>query len=467
MQKLLFKLGTMAALSFSMLQACGDDETFESSKCIPDQTVVCGCPSGLASKGKTYCVANDATQYVDCECDPSASSVTTVVASSSSTGGVQCLPEETNCKGQCVDLLVDDANCGACAKVCPTGTACNSGVCDCLKAAESYCDGGCVDIFTSQQHCGGCDHDCLGGECVSGFCQLTKLAENQDEPYGLAIDATYLYWSSSGVTDSIFRQKLEAGSTAELVANNQKRPREVAAANGGPFFGVVWANNGLADIGAGIQGSTDMATTAPLATSTKDGLHALAVFGTKVFWLNRDEGELWSADLTATGDPSMNGTKLAALLGTPWDVVADKSHVYFTTYSTGEVKRVPAGGGAQAIIAKGLGNPTGIALDANYVYYAEENKGTISRVVKDGSAEPVVLATGQANPANLAVDDKFVYFTNYGMSDTDGSVAKMPRSGGEVVVLAAAQNKPLQIVVDDTFVYWTTFGGKTIMKTPK
>lgn len=462
MQKLLFGFGAFAALAFVGLQACSDDPA-PAAGCVPNQPTVCDC-NGEPATGVTKCIAGDPVTYVDCDCDPSAASSS---ASSSGTGGSgpNCADGESVCSKSCVDLQVDDANCGKCGNVCPKGTACKDGACDCLMAVEAYCGDKCVDIFTSADHCGGCDHSCQGGSCVGGLCASAKLVDNQEEPYGLAVDDTYVYWTTSGVADSVYRKKLADASAPELLANNQKRPRELALATDADFKGVVWANNGLADIGAAIVGAKAPGMPTTLATSMKDGVFAIAVVGKNVFWLNRDEGDLWSAVLTATLDTT--NKKLASLLGQPWDLAADSAFVYVTTYTTGEVRRIPAGGGTPKVLAKGLGNPTGIAIDAKYAYFAAENTGEISRVLVDGSAAATVLATGQLKPAHLTIDDKYVYWTNYGTSDTDGSVAKVPLAGGDVIVLAAAQNKPLQIAVDATHVYWTTIGGKTIMKAPK
>ena len=44
---------------------------------------------------------------------------------------IVCKTGLTDCAGVCKNLLIDAANCGACAKKCPTNAVCTSGVCTC------------------------------------------------------------------------------------------------------------------------------------------------------------------------------------------------------------------------------------------------------------------------------------------------------------------------------------------------
>ncbi len=65
----------------------------------------------------------------------------------------------------------------------------------------------------------------------------------------------------------------------------------------------------------------------------------------------------------------------------------------------------------------------------------------------------MTLAAGQPNPHALAVDASFAYWTNFVVKE--GSVVKVPLSGGEPVTLAAHESAPAGVAVDATNVYWT------------
>lgn len=67
------------------------------------------------------------------------------------------------------------------------------------------------------------------------------------------------------------------------------------------------------------------------------------------------------------------------------------------------------------------------------------------------STSTVTLASGQGEPNGIAVDATTVYWT----STVDGTVMKIPKSGGTPMMVALGQISPIAIAVDATNVYWT------------
>lgn len=89
-------------------------------------------------------------------------------------GSERCLPQQAFCRGECVDVLSDDDNCGACGVACPMGQRCNAGVC--CDASRTVCGDRCVDTFSDREHCGVCDFSCdAGSSCVIGVCTPDDL----------------------------------------------------------------------------------------------------------------------------------------------------------------------------------------------------------------------------------------------------------------------------------------------------
>ncbi len=91
-----------------------------------------------------------------------------------------CGFNETYCGGTgrlaCVDISRDSDNCGGCGLVCPRGTTCNRGVCQCAVGA-AYCPNSpgfekCVDVSRDSDNCGGCGLACpRGTTCNGGLCE--------------------------------------------------------------------------------------------------------------------------------------------------------------------------------------------------------------------------------------------------------------------------------------------------------
>ena len=73
-----------------------------------------------------------------------------------------CQPGLTPCGGQCVNPMVDSANCGACNQPCAPGLVCNAGQCAATCQAPTASCGGnaCIDFDHDPDNCGGCGQMC-------------------------------------------------------------------------------------------------------------------------------------------------------------------------------------------------------------------------------------------------------------------------------------------------------------------
>lgn len=85
-----------------------------------------------------------------------------------------CPAWSTSCSGNCVDLAVDPANCGACGLSCGDGFLCSEGKCS-ATCSLTLCPGNlCVDTKNNPARCGSCDKPCAAGEtCKEGVCTST------------------------------------------------------------------------------------------------------------------------------------------------------------------------------------------------------------------------------------------------------------------------------------------------------
>jgi hypothetical protein len=82
-----------------------------------------------------------------------------------STCGLACFGGTTKCGNKCVDTAIDPNNCGGCGTIC-NGT-CFNGMC--CSGNQVYCNGACRDLKTDKNNCGGCGNVC-GGPCNGGQC---------------------------------------------------------------------------------------------------------------------------------------------------------------------------------------------------------------------------------------------------------------------------------------------------------
>ena len=105
-------------------------------------------------------------------------------------------------------------------------------------ASSGGAGGTCGNTSSDPHNCGFCGHDCLGGACSAGTCMPVTLASNPFGSWGIAVDATAVYWTNVSTGGSVMKVGLSGGTPVTLA--NQDSPNAIAVdANA-----VYWANNG-------------------------------------------------------------------------------------------------------------------------------------------------------------------------------------------------------------------------------
>jgi hypothetical protein len=105
----------------------------------------------------------------------------TCAVSACTTGFANC---NNNAADGCeVNTTNDNANCGACGRVCAAGTACSRGVCSSVCATGlTFCGGRCVDLQSDRANCGACGRACATSPfpltCNRGACSFPPPAND-------------------------------------------------------------------------------------------------------------------------------------------------------------------------------------------------------------------------------------------------------------------------------------------------
>jgi hypothetical protein len=331
---------------------------------------------------------------------------------------LECEAGFASCDGDdangCEQELTVPDNCGACGRDC-LGGDCVDGACTPVLLAEGLISpsafrvvGSDAYVATNQYICG--DLDCLSGSwrrqlkrapLEPGALEIVVATPNQVRQIEADAAGT-LYW-----IEPTRLVRFELGSTAPVVVGSGIDPTalQLDATNA-----YLVSNSRLYSIPLDSTGGTPILLASPnardyvlvLAANAlyfwSDAIGKLPLDGSppeslgllkqNYRWLAADDRNLYYAidnSLSAVSSIPLSGgtpVELVPAERRPQALVTDGAHVYYWLRDTGELKRVPVGGGATSLIVR---QPTGDALIQvldELVVWLHRSQGKLYKIAK-------------------------------------------------------------------------------------
>jgi hypothetical protein len=268
------------------------------------------------------------------------------------------------------------------------------------------------------------------------------LAYGQNPTGVIALDGTYVYWTSA--LDGTVMKAATAGGGPAILASGQYSPDGIVVDSVNAYW-IAAGNLWRVTTGGGTGQMLDTGQVSPAALVLTYP-HLFIAF----------------IDSSVAEEPSGGGalTPIAPAGSSPLygagHFAADGTNVYESDGRT--IWKTPISGGMRVTLATGQNGIGRLAVDAANIYWTATNDGTVMKAPIDSSGPPVTLAVLQNYPTGIAVDATSVYWTNHvgAASCAAGAVMKVAIGGGAPIALATNQPSADGIAVDAANVYWTT-----------
>lgn len=287
-----------------------------------------------------------------------------------------------------------------------------------------------ADVLTDTHNCGSCGHDCLGGSCASGVCQLVTVVTLEEEFVdSLVVDDSKIFWSGFG---GIGAANKDGSGALKIVAGS-------------------YPSKGMAVDGQHVYWTMHSESIEETSRVDKQGASAAELIGPAGYRIAVDDTHVYGVWYGVWKAPKSGGetTYLVDNLGVQ-GIAVDESHVYFSHWSFDDIDgvyKLPKSGGSPQKIGSSLEN-TDVAVFGDKVFWGSHADSAIYAVSKSGGDQAVIATADQ--PFGITVDATGVYWFE---SDL-GNVWVLPAGWTTPLLLASGEEHPRDLAIDDEAVYW-------------
>lgn len=206
-------------------------------------------------------------------------------------------------------------------------------------------------------------------------------------------------------------------------------------------------------VSSGLFGCQAPASPAAVLVADEYGITGIAVDDFNVYFTKKD-GTLKSVPIDGGAV-----RELSYGIVDPIQIAHDADDLFIRT-STGQIARVPKGGGNLVPLVEGGPDIQELTLDPADLYFSSGNTRSIQRLSKaagaagtDEGEAPEVLVEDADGPGPLVYQGGDVYF---GVGSASGAVRRVSVGGGNVYPVVEKSGKVTDVFADGSFVAWAT-----------
>jgi hypothetical protein len=336
---------------------------------------------------------------------------------------------------------------------------------DSSSSSDVAVDAPCTaDTQNDPKNCGKCGHDCVGGACTAGVCQIATLVTGQIYVTSLAITSTKIYWSRANYQtqhSGIFSSDLDGQNLAMLYDGNTSYCMGLQVTSNATYFncGGEFYKCALPSCSQTPQPLLAMSS---VAATALDATNQALYFSVFTAYNQQTGGFVGSMPLTGGSFTRL----VAADQPSPNSLLLSNGVVYWLDSGTYTNDQITGNGGVRSaplgtnqtftdlVNDKTAIDYTGLALSGSTIYYGIGSGNAIHTVATIGGSFSTYTTSTTNEILYLIADTSAVYWAD------NSKIEKCALASCTTPQTFASGQNPSVIAQDTASVFWANGGGE-------